>query len=310
MIAHFRSTPTRLRPRASFTMVELLVVTIVIGLLASMIMFAAHGAMVAAQKARTRAQIARLDVIISDLWQRYETRRLPYLGYSKEPRDVAMFRVEAIRELMRTELPDRITDVLDPPAFDRRSSLSRAYLRRVSKVSNWTINYQGAECLYMIVSMTHDGLRSPLEFFNENEVGDVDNDKMPEFLDAWGKPIEFLRWAPGFESPRQPRDTDSSGKYVFPDAFDRLGSFPNNYMLQPLIFSAGPDGKHDIRSDYYAPDNPLKYSETIPINNPYYDPRPESTQLGTPEDIGQSPPDGEDNHHDNIHNHLLNTGIN
>ena len=184
MIAHFRSTPTRLRLRASFTMVELLVVTIVIGLLASMIMFAAHGAMVSAQKARTRAQIARLDVIISDIWQRYETRRLPFLASSKNPRDVAEFRVEKIRELMRTELPDRKTDVFDPPTPDRRSALSRAYLRRVNNVSNWTIEHQGAECLYMIISMTHDGLRSPLEFFNENEVGDVDNDQMPEFLDA------------------------------------------------------------------------------------------------------------------------------
>ena len=309
MIAHFRSTPTLLRPRASFTMVELLVVTIVIGLLASMIMFAAHGAMVSAQKARTRAQIARLDVIISDIWQRYETRRLPFLAYSTNPRDVAEFRVEKIRELMRTELPDRKTDVFDPPTPDRRSALSRAYLRRVNNVSSWTIEHQGAECLYMIVSMTHDGLRSPLEFFNENEVGDVDNDQMPEFLDAWGQPIEFLRWAPGFLSPRQPRDIDSSGKYVFPDAFDRLGLYENTYVLHPLIFSAGPDREYDIRTDHTPPNAPLRYSVTIPYNNnPYYMPSGGS-QLGTPEDVAV-PPDGEGNFRDNIHNHLLNTGIN
>ena len=37
---------------------------------------------------------------------------------------------------------------------------------------------------------------------------------MPEFLDAWGKPIEFLRWAPGLVSVKQDHDLNN------PDPFD------------------------------------------------------------------------------------------
>ncbi len=39
--------------------------------------------------------------------------------------------------------------------------------------------------------------------FNQNDIGDTDGDGAPEFVDGWGKPIEFLRWAPGYYSPAQ-----------------------------------------------------------------------------------------------------------
>jgi hypothetical protein len=64
--------------------------------------------------------------------------------------------------------------------------------------STWTGQHQGAECLYLILSGIREGDKGGLEFFKETEIGDVDGDGMPEVLDAWGNPIEFLRWAPGF----------------------------------------------------------------------------------------------------------------
>ena len=44
------------------------------------------------------------------------------------------------------------------------------------------------------------------EQFNESEIGDVDEDGCPEFIDGWGRPIMFLRWAPGFRSDLQMGD--------------------------------------------------------------------------------------------------------
>ena len=52
-----------------------------------------------------------------------------------------------------------------------------------------------AEMLYMIVSM---GSPEAMEQFNQSEIGDTDGNGWPEFLDGWGRPIFFLRWAPGF----------------------------------------------------------------------------------------------------------------
>ena len=51
-----------------------------------------------------------------------------------------------------------------------------------------------AECLYMIVM----SIPGAAEQFHASEIGDVDNDGLPEFIDAWGRPIRFLRWPAGF----------------------------------------------------------------------------------------------------------------
>ena len=99
---------------------------------------------------------------------------------------------------------------------------------------------QTAECLYMIVTR---GLDDPdvMEQFSPDEIGDVDGDGLPEFLDGWGNPIKFLRWAPAYKSPLQPDPATVTQS----DPFDPLNVDPKKptYPLYPLIYSAGPDGK-------------------------------------------------------------------
>ncbi len=54
----------------------------------------------------------------------------------------------------------------------------------------------------MVITLaTADGEARTL--FGENSIGDTDGDGAPEFVDGWGHPINFLRWAPGFESQIQ-----------------------------------------------------------------------------------------------------------
>ena len=47
----------------------------------------------------------------------------------------------------------------------------------------------------MWISMTYPEAMSQ---FGENEIKDLDGDHWPVFIDGWGNPIMFLRWAPGF----------------------------------------------------------------------------------------------------------------
>ena len=138
---------------------------------------------------------------------------------------------------MLMEVPDRWSDVLlnavpaDPTGLadarypfyqdmqgnspTGRTSLANIYLRRYAAIANLDnsltgnpntreeiLNNQGAECLYMVITLaTGDGeARSQ---FGERDIGDTDGDGALEFLDAWGRPIEFLRWAPGFDSSIQ-----------------------------------------------------------------------------------------------------------
>lgn len=50
----------------------------------------------------------------------------------------------------------------------------------------------------MIVSLGFVDELGGRDLFNESNVGDTDGDGLSEFLDAWGTPIGFLRWSPGF----------------------------------------------------------------------------------------------------------------
>lgn len=162
------------------------------------------------------------------------------------------------------------------------------------------LKHQSAECLYMILTTgTND------ESFGRNQVrpsetGDVDQDGMPEFLDAWGRPIEWFRWPAGFLSDLQPgvmmgglpqRDVSNSGDpfdpqqvgLAVPPPQDPMqpgddASIPApwayNFRLTPLIVSAGQDGEfglffgHHFLDDYASLGSAEKLTLTKDAN-PY-----------------------------------------
>jgi hypothetical protein len=127
-----------------------------------------------------------------------------------------MMRLTALRDLMRMELPDRKNDVVFPPCDYHPDptiglsmsppSLWNSYRRRTwrnlgttsGSFGGWTEQHQGAECLYLILSTIRDGDKAALDYFTADEIGDTDGDLMPEILDGWGSPIEFIRWPAGY----------------------------------------------------------------------------------------------------------------
>lgn len=288
--------------RQSFTLVELLVSISIITLLATMILVALAGVQESAKADRTRALIARIDALVSERWDAFPRRRVPMPRganiNTNNAWSVAKLRTDTLRELMRMELPDRKSDLLFPAVTPgvRTSGLWRAYRRRAAREvgidpnvtddaalstqldSRWTAQYQGAECLYLILSQMIDQDVSALEFFRDNEIGDIDGDRMPELLDGWGRPIRFLRWAPGFQLAGGPQDPEANKS----DPLDPMGFYrtaetrapglgylnADTFALYPLIFSAGPDGQHDVAMDFDIGGN-FRYWETEPPNNPY-----------------------------------------
>jgi prepilin-type N-terminal cleavage/methylation domain-containing protein len=282
--------------RHAFTLLELLVVMTIIGLLASMLLFGLSRVQSQARTSRTKTTIVKLDELLRRRWDSYATRRVPVDTRGMSPRDATELRLVALRQLMRLEMPDRWIDVTTgptqltridgsafttPPAVIARPALSEAYLRYYNSVSvgktsdgKPTAQFQNAECLYMMLTVGVMDDASGRELFAESEIGDVDGDGAPEFLDAWGMPIRYLRWPVGFvDDPRQ----DASGQALFghlsdlmpakapanaaapltpcmPDAvnqhdpFDPRGIDPIAFRLVPLIYSAGPDRIEDILS--------------------------------------------------------------
>ena len=144
----------------------------------------------------------------------------------------AELRLLALREMMRMEMPNLIVDVTEdslflyaplvstPTRIIARPSLSRRYYRQANSISGgiaaWTPAHQGAECLYLIIAAMRDGEDSALDFFAPSEIGDLDGDGMNEIHDAWGNPIEFVRWPAGYsEHPGDPA-TSPNGEWGNP----------------------------------------------------------------------------------------------
>ena len=239
---------------------------------------------------------------------------------------LSQYRVDATREMLRMSLPERKNDLLDPPfsfysnlrfgGVASEPALWLAYQQKAeqlikSKYHNsnhaaynpnsiynwrhrelWTPEHESAECLYLILSQILEEDRTALEFFADNEISDVDEDGMPEIVDAWGTPIVFLRWAPGYGISELAEATS----YDSLDPLSIYGTLPTGvfgnrvqtpghrtYALRPLIFSAGPDKKSGISTgqgvfsylfgfnppDFGIPPDYSTAPNFFPPNNPY-----------------------------------------
>jgi prepilin-type N-terminal cleavage/methylation domain-containing protein len=266
---------------------------------------------------------------------------------------LAEARLYAKREMLLMEIPDRWSDVLltdvgandtDPPKtaaavlaplyLNGRTELANVYLRRylalVGRTNTLTgtantagdiRSNQGAECLYMVITIAcGDGEARTL--FRDDNIGDSDGDGAPEFLDGWGRPINFLRWAPGFDSEIelnanvfQSAPTVLNGDWQTAanadhDPNDVFRSDPAAFRLVPLIYSPGRDENSGINSaekfvTWKIP--PATVTVNASGNPSYLTPRLTPYVKGSPPNY----PDDyfgtklDDTATDNVHNHLL-----
>jgi len=246
------SQPTRApRRRGGFTLIELLVVIVIIGIVAGI----SYGAMALVQRTarvkRTQATIAKLHRIIMKRYQAYRERPVRVAGVRMTPRVL----LDARRDLMRMEMPERWQDVIqDPISFGwgsiQRPPLSELYLEEFNRAKSnagqsAVETYGPAELLYMIVEFGSEEDRAQ---FNDLDIGDVDQDGLPEFLDGWRRPIMFLRWAPGFTefSDIQNYNDEDPNDPMYHDAFDPRGVDPGAFHMIPLVYSGGGDKQYGV----------------------------------------------------------------
>ena len=168
-------------------------------------------------------------------------------------------KLASIRRTLSLEMPDNWDDVGalpgPPPGFSNyQSGLTRAYASyETSGTTTVTDQYQGAECLYMICLLS--GFQpDAMENFRAEEIGDEDEDGKPEFHDAWGMPIRFIRWPTGFDGPvtlnqdTDPFDPDTIDGPLNGVPYGTTSASPPRFLLgaTPLIYSPGLDQEYGL----------------------------------------------------------------
>jgi prepilin-type N-terminal cleavage/methylation domain-containing protein len=242
------------KSRPGFTLIELLVTISIIAILTSMVFGALSVVRKTAAEAATRATIAKLHNIIMRRYESYLTRRVPLNLSNLPPAQAAEDRLYAIRDIMRMEMPERSQDInSDPIELPNskqkvpRSALATLFYKRLNNPAldprNTTngVDNGASELLYLIVNM---GSPEEMGQFSQSEIGDTNGNGWPEFLDGWGRPIFFLRWAPGFTPYSDiqkwdpaPSSTVTQARYH--DPFDPRMADPPAFHLIPLIYSGG-----------------------------------------------------------------------
>lgn len=244
----------------------------IIGILTGAVMGALQMSRRSANESKTKSIIVKLNNVMMQRYESYMTRRVnipapagltaAQLAAWNRPLNAARRRLDAIRDLMRMEMPDSQADVVTPPTSmtypycPTPISIPEPGLHRLYRApANLpTANFDSAQCLFMAVSM---GSPEAMEQFNQSEIGTVTGTDAAGnpvtrrvFIDGWGTPIAWLRWAPGFVRPNSDIQTGNPG--IDFDPFDPrrvdvdAAGQPRAFHLIPLICSAGANRRFGI----------------------------------------------------------------
>lgn len=276
-----RSCSGRINNQRAMTLVELLIAMVIISFLASILLGAAAVAGETAREARTKQLVTRLHALLLERYDSYRSRRID-ANFDGTGQVLAAQRLHVLRTTMQMEMPDRWSDILNaqPNVYDPnnlvsfvlynanasgssdnveipRTSLNQLYLRQYAQLTppdpEALLLNQSAECLYLTIMYgTAEGEARGL--FKENVIGDTDGDGALEFLDGWGNPIRFLRWAKGYDNYSDLQSEDGALSH---DPFDIYRVDSNLHRestdtveiatkLVPLIYSAGPDEEYGM----------------------------------------------------------------
>jgi type II secretory pathway pseudopilin PulG len=211
---------------------------------------------------------------------------------------VERIRVMILRDIIAQEMPDHVHDIKTIAPIMRRYWTGLVVRRNVNNAqqitpiftsgaespkaarlksrlaqtrADWTDFVTNEELLYLIIEDSTLNGSSALELFGRSEIGDTDNDGFLELLDAYRRPIRWVRWPTGFpETIRFHPDlldpslnNDGFSGNALADPIDSRRAdpgyrpvaqqtkvFPPSAIAFPLVYSVGPDRTSGIRDTF------------------------------------------------------------
>ena len=155
---------------------------------------------------------------IDDIAKRFQLEILYFTPEEIKGKARHLLRTLTLRELLRLDFPTCYAEVFTDPEFfidrfDKNNPklpiLNEIYRRELSNLTEEEVS--NADLLYLIVMNADPEARGA---FLERETADTNGNGIPEFIDGWGNPIQFLRWAPALaESVRQPSYSPYDGSF-------------------------------------------------------------------------------------------------
>lgn len=296
------------RERSGFTLVELMTVIAIIGLLSAFSVTIVRSSIESAKETQTRTTIAKIDNVLTTAYEKYQYRRVDLTNYyrkystNRTLAEKTEYRIGKLRDKLRCDFPCTPEELglSSVPSFENGSGdqnytpIQAAIASAVSTAAAGgtlsamkydeespagTVRYRfvaNAELLYLVIMNADPEARS---LFSEREVADVDGNGLKEFVDGWGKPICWMRWAPSLpRSDRQPSidsirsqvGTNGVPDRYDADPFDPLGlgyGGEVGWFLVPYVFSAGPDGLYGLKMP--GMDGDTNWTNVEFVNNPF-----------------------------------------
>lgn len=304
-----RALPGVCRERSGFTLVELMTVIAIIGLLSAFSVTIVRSSIESAKETQTRTTIAKIDNVLTTAYEKYQYRRVDLTNYYREfieknhknpaLAEKTQYRIGKLRDKLRCDFPCTPEELglssvengsgplkYTPIQAAIASAVSTAaaggtlsFLRYEEDSPAGTVKYRfiaNAELLYLVIMNAEPEARS---LFSEREVADVDGNGLKEFVDGWGKPICWMRWAPSLpRSDRQPSidsirsqvGTNGVPDRYDADPFDPLGlgyGGEVGWFLVPYVFSAGSDGLYGLKMP--GMDGDTNWTNVEFVNNPF-----------------------------------------
>ena len=182
--------------QAGFTLLELMVVLGIILLLTTITLISLGGSGTQARINATQVTIRKITAMLKD--RKEEFSRLDFNGATRKigVANVSQGDIILVKKILAKEhFPQRYEDTLGNNV-DRTTICPDPNDSSNCEDDDKSLKAESSEFLYeMLVTGKAFGLTNvSTANFEQQELGDTDEDGRLEFVDAWGQPLQFYRW--------------------------------------------------------------------------------------------------------------------